>query len=268
VIDDPDERKRFRKRRLGIRSFVGVRERILLEPRTSDRWDKERYFVRRSRRRFSAGVVKLESLCALLAHLSPILIDGDSRYLFGSPGGLYPVQVYLHARSVRGLHAGTYYYHPDDHSLVVLQPGADIDAGVHALENVNLAAQSSFSLFFVADMLAIEPVYGGKSRDYALLQAGLMAQLLEENARAAGLGVCQVGWLNFDLVRGLFELGARHEFLHAMVGGGLEEGETAELFPLKNGKDLFALRQQINALAPEELEQLLRALSADDDARR
>ena len=270
LIDDPEERKRFRERRVGIRCFGTEKHRVALEPRATHRWDTDRYFARRSRRRFATGAVRFESLCALLAQLSATTVDGAPRYLYGSPGGLYPVQVYLSIKSdrVRGLGAGSYYYHPGDHCLVSLHPLAEIDVSVHALENLGLAEQASFTLLFVADMQAIEPLYGGKSRDYALLQTGLMAQLLEENARATGLGVCQVGWLDFEKLRDSFDLGAGYEFLHAMVGGALDEAEAADFVRSKPDRDLCALRQQIDALAPEQLDQLLHALSPEDDPVR
>jgi hypothetical protein len=90
-----------------------------------------------------------------------------------------------------------------------------------------------------------------------------MAQLLEASSASLGLGLCQVGWLDFDQVRPLFALDHRHEFLHAVLGGGREE---REFDAPATDNELERLRRQVAVLAPAEVDAMLAALSAGDDS--
>jgi aryl carrier-like protein len=117
---------------------------------------------------------------------------------------------------------GTWYYHPAAHRLVPLAPGAHIETTAHAPVNRSLFAGSAFSLFLVGQMDAIVPVYGERGRHYAALEAGAMTHLLETAASAHGLGLCQIGDLDFAAVRHLFSLGDEHTLLHSLVGGAID----------------------------------------------
>src|SRR5439155_6773572 len=59
------------------------------------------------------------------------------------------------------------------------------------------------------------------ARDFCLLEAGYMSQLLMSGA-PAGLGLCPVGWLDFDRIQSLFALEPSHCFLHALLGGRVD----------------------------------------------
>ena len=98
---------------------------------------------------------------------------------------------------------------------------------MHTLINRPVFDQAAFSLFLVAQMSAITPMYGEKARDFALLEAGLMTQLLEASAAGFGLGLCQVGLVDFDAARGLFSLEETHVFLHALLGGRIDQERTS-----------------------------------------
>jgi hypothetical protein len=50
-----------------------------------------------------------------------------------------------------------------------------------------------------------------------------MTHLLESSASRFGLGVCQVGWLQFDEFRHLMHLDERQDLLHSLVGGLAKE---------------------------------------------
>ena len=68
-----------------------------------------------------------------LGCLRQIDVNGLPKYRYGSAGGLYPVQAYLVIKPGRvdGCAAGTYYYHPRDHRLILLRARAEIDRGIH-----------------------------------------------------------------------------------------------------------------------------------------
>jgi amino acid adenylation domain-containing protein len=227
LIDDHERRDAFKKEQRRLRPLTGSlpalrlpRPSVALVATTPER---------RSRRTFSAEPVALADFGAWLECLAQSRVENSPKHQYGSAGGLYPVQAYLHVRPGRidDLEAGTYYYHPVEHVLLPLTPDVDIDRAVHAVINRPVYDRAAFSLFLVAQMSAIEPVYGEKSRDFALLEAGLATQLLEETAARHRIGLCQIGLLDFDAVRDRFLLEDSHLLLHAMLGGRIAPDSAA-----------------------------------------
>jgi amino acid adenylation domain-containing protein len=178
---------------------------------------------RRSHHELAPEAVSLADLSGWLGALAQV--QSPDRPLpgrrYGSAGSLYPVQVYLHVRPgrVEGVAAGTYLYDPAGHRLVALTPGAEIDAGVHAPANRGVFETAALSVFLIGKMDAIRPLYGDRAQRYALIEAGLITQLLETSAPSSNLGSCQIGDLDFDRIRDLFALDSDHELLHSLVAG-------------------------------------------------
>ena len=203
------------------------------------------FLSRRSWREFGAEPVAAAALGLLLACLRQLRIGSHPRpkLRYGSAGSLYPVQVYLHVVEgrVRGLAGGTYYYHPEAHRLVPLALGARLDAAMHAPVNRATFAGAAFSLFLVGRMDVVAPHYGERARHYALLEAGAMAQLLETSATAHGLGLCQIGELDFAAVRPLLDLDGGDELLHSLVGGHIEASRLTLAAYRQEAADVRAL---------------------------
>ena len=132
------------------------------------------------------------------------------------------MQTYLHIKEggIAGCPAGTYYYHPLEHGLVPLTLGAELDPAIHEpFTNRPTFEQARFSLFFVSQPAAIEPMYGDLAGRFSLLEAGAMAHAIESSAWRFGLGVCPIGLIDFAAIRALFHLEDGQELLHAHVGG-------------------------------------------------
>jgi epothilone synthetase B len=219
IILDPLERRVFS---LGRR---GLRDRPAGPPlRLSKAWIvPEAYRQRRTHRRFQATPIGFEQLQQFLAALAALESEGAAlpRYRYPSAGSLYPVQAYLHVQPGRaeGVPAGTYYYHPEQHSLIPLVPDAIIDRTVHATVNQPVFDAAAFSLFLVAQLEAIRPLYGDMALEFCKLEAGYMGQLLMTEATRAGLGLCPLGTLDFLPLRSLFDLDDGHVLVHSFVGG-------------------------------------------------
>jgi SagB-type dehydrogenase family enzyme len=223
--DQQGLRASFAKDRRALRAMAGPLPPLrLLRTQSGPGGARSAAHDRRSQRRFSAEPVALADLAGLLQCLAEETSDGRARYRYGSAGGLYPVQVYLHVRPRRvdGCADGTYYYHPVEHGLQPLSPGVDLDPAVHALVNRPMFDRAAFSIFLVAQMSAITPVYAEKAPDFALIEAGLITQLLETSAAIHHIGLCQIGLIDFDAIRNLFLLEESHLFLHALVGGRID----------------------------------------------
>ena len=186
---------------------------------------------RRSHRRFRLAPVPAAALAALLGSLRELVIDGRPKYRYGSAGGLYPVQTYLYVKPgrVAGVTQGTYYYHPVEHALVALVPGAALDRGIYdPFVGRPVFDEAAFALFLVAQLRAVAPLYGELAPLYAAIESGLIAQLLESDAPAAGLGLCQIGGVDFARVRDRFALDDGHLLIHSLVGGRVAGGDQGD----------------------------------------
>ncbi len=158
-------------------------------------------------------------------------IGGAAKYAYGSAGGFYPVQTYLHAKpdGIAGCPAGTFYYHPVEHRSCRSRLVRELDSAIHEpFTNRPTFEQARFSLFFVNQPRAIEPIYGDLAGRFSLLEAGAMAQALETSAWRFGLGVCPIGWLDFAVVRDLLQLEEGQELLHAHIGGLAETPDRGD----------------------------------------
>ena len=259
VMINPEERERFKESKPGVRKADASKPSIELAPVEPSLELLEEYRTRRSYRRFSLRPVPFEAISRLLSYLRPLTLDGKTKYLYASPGGLYPTQLYLHCKTgrVAGLDAGTYYYHPLDHRLVVLQPRVEISRDIHIpFINTPIYDEAAFSLFFVCEFAALAPGYGERSLHFATMEAGILTHLLETRAYQHGIGLCSIGTIDFDQIRPWFDLSNSHVLIHSIVGGRIEE--DTESGPAPGGR-VASLQERISKMSPEEVKALLNA---------
>jgi amino acid adenylation domain-containing protein len=221
VLRDPLERLHFKLTKPGMRHDDGRASIQLTRPEVTERF-LEPYISRRSYRRFADGWVPFERFGDLLSSLYAVEIDGTPfpKYRYASAGGLYPVQTYLYIKPdrVEGVGGGTYFYRAATHSLFPLSLNSQIHStDFHGAEAI--FDQSSFALFFVAQLSSIVPMYGELARDFCVIEAGSMCQLLETLAPSYQIGLCQIGGLDFQPIRHLFDLEQSHSYLHCLLGG-------------------------------------------------
>ncbi len=219
TIEDAELRKQFKNRQHGVRRLDPAFKRVRLESAADLYWQFEKY---RSVRSFDPAPLPAYALARLLACLSYVVLNGQPKYMYPSAGGLYPVQAYVYIKPARvqGVSGGVFYYNPALHELVTLLEGASIDADVYDfLINRPVFESAAFSIYLVAEMAAIEPMYGVRSVEFCQIEAGAMAQALTVSAAENGLGLCQVGMMDFERVRSLFALGASHRLVLSLLGG-------------------------------------------------
>jgi pyochelin synthetase len=223
MIFDVHQRELFKAAGHGLRPPAPDASLVRLESRDDERTFERRLLERRSERRYDDAPLAIEALGDLLGRLRALRIEGKLKYGYGSAGSSYPVQTYLYVKPERvdRLAPGTWYYQPVEHRLHSIRSDARIESKVHYLENRPIFDSSAFSIFFIGRMDAIAPLYGDKSRDFALIEAGLMTQVLELAATAAGIGLCQIGDMQFPRVRDAFSLAPNDILLHSLIGGPL-----------------------------------------------
>lgn len=147
-----------------------------------------------STRSFSTRAMELNEIASLLS----VLKRQEGRTLYPSAGAIYPVQIYLHIKEskVNGLTAGTYYFHPIKGSLHRISEERLKKEELHFPPNFELYAQSAVSLLLVANLSAIAPLYGEKAKDYCLIEAGAMSELIRTKGAELNIGQCIVGHIN------------------------------------------------------------------------
>jgi len=229
LLQDPLERLKFKLAKPGLRpdsdrSFIQ-----LVKPAVDEACVRT-YLSRRSHRNFSETLVPFERFSSFLGTLLQLDIKGAPfpKYRYGSAGGLYPVQTYLYVKPgrIEGLAPGTYYHNPASHRLSLLETQVQMDRELFP-KSQTIFDECGFALFFVGQLDAISPLYGEHARDFCLIEAGLICQLLESTAADHQIGLCQIGGLDFKPIRHLFALGENHVYLHCLLGGRIDPGHLA-----------------------------------------
>lgn len=233
IITNPAERLAFKLKESHIRKVNGS---ALKLPAPTD---TETYIRRRSYRNFIQQKITLNQLGLLLNKLVQVRLPGlpFAKYSYASAGGLYPVQtyVYLHPNKIEEGVSGIYYLNPREGSLMPIAPNVILNQEFHAGPNRSIADRAAFSIFFIADMAAIQPLYGEEAGwHFAVMEAGTLCQLLEDNAPEHGLGLCQLGMADFAKVAEHFQLSPTHRYIHCTVGGVAGEEAFTQAALLKD----------------------------------
>ncbi len=220
-------------------------------PETQPHWQRQSY------RQFLPDAIALETFSQWLGILGA-RTDAFPlpKYRYASAGSLYPVQTYLAIQPDRitGLDAGIYYYHPQQHELIQLSR-ASLDSTAFGV-NQPLFEQAGFTVFLIGKLAAIAPIYGERSRDFCLLEAGYMSQLLMETAPQFELGLCPIGDLDFAAIAAAFDLEPDHLWLHGLVGGGIAPAwmqQRQPLLPQTHPSPQSLIRQKLQDFLAQKL---------------
>lgn len=264
LIQDPKARDAFKKARHGRRPTADQQSVVPLADEVPEAM-RDLLDARRSVREFALRPLPLSSLAALLDTLA----QRDGRRRYGSAGDSYSVQTYLYAKPGRvvGLSGGAYYHDPEGGALHPLDGGARLtNAAFDAFTGAPAFEEAAFVVALVAELRAIEPLYGSRSLQFAGIEAGLMTGLLETAAPPCGLAVCQIGSADEAILREVFVLGPSHRVLHVVVVGIGDPGNGESASLLDEERRLARLIDRVAALTEDEAAALLAACrSATED---
>ncbi|UVM52811.1 amino acid adenylation domain-containing protein [Pseudomonas sp. B21-015] len=176
--------------------------------------------LRAAKRQYGGEPLSVAQLSRLLSLLKA---GQGSGYLYNADAAL-DLKIYLHLAGPTTGHGeaqcpppGIYRYHRDSHSLSRIGEGDPLAFnGSYTPFNRKHAQQARLRIFIIAGR---SPAYGGESRYFNLLQAGRIGQLLLEKQAEFGIGLCPIGSMYFDRIRGAFDLDEGDELLHSFVGG-------------------------------------------------
>jgi epothilone synthetase B len=185
---------------------------------------ERKYRERVSYRSFIQEPVPLSQLSDFLSSLCSRELAGLPKYLYPSASSLYPVQTYMYIKPgrVEGLAAGIYYYNPRTHRLMLISADVVLSQDVHGSVNQPIFEQSAFSLFLIGDLATLSEQYGELARDFCLLEAGYMSQLLALSAPEQHIGLCSIGGLDFASIRPFFQLPESSVLLHSLLCGRID----------------------------------------------
>lgn len=234
VLSDPIARVTFKLNRHGLPDVAPDAPAVALPGGAFDDARRAAWLERQSFRHFVAESVSLERLAAVLGALQELPMDGAPlpKFRYPSAGSLYPVRVYVVVKDgrVAGLAGGAYVYDPSGHRLVSVGPQAAM-APLYPGPNRPLVEASAFSIILVGRRAAVEPMYGPLWRDFCLLEAGYMGQLLSSAAPAEQIGLCPLGFLADGPTRDLLHLDAADVVLHSFAGGGITPAQVESWSP-------------------------------------
>ncbi|MCC5666166.1 AMP-binding protein [Nostoc sp. CHAB 5784] len=101
----------------------------------------------------------------------------------------------------------------------------EVDSSVYG-GNRLIFEQSAFSVFLIGKMSAIAPMYGELAKDFCLLEAGHIGQLLMNTAPTQQIGLCPIGYLEFTELQDLFHLESSQVLFYSFVAGKIDLLQT------------------------------------------
>lgn len=178
--------------------------------------------ARRSGLREAPAALEVGTLATVLA--SGYGASGEGRRAAPSGGALYPLELYVVARTVNGLAPGVFHVDPLRRALESLD---DRDPGValaDALPLPELAATAAAAVFVTAVFWRTRFKYGLRGYRFALLEAGHLAQNLLLAAAALGLPALPLGGFYDARIERLLGVdGVDESVLYGVLLGGEAE---------------------------------------------
>jgi len=258
VLLDPVERIEFKLKQTGLRQLKPSQSSIQLPKPKFDEIVTQEYLQRQSYRQFQDESISLELFSQFLSCLLQMQLEDSPlpKYRYPSAGSLYPVQTYLYVKHNRiaGLAAGYYYYHPAEHNLILLSAEASILGNIYG-GNQLIFEQSAFSLFLIGQLSTIAPMYGELAKDFCLLEAGYIGQLLMNSAPEHQIGLCPIGYLEFEKFQTMFGLESGQILLHSFLGGKIDQAQTRQWLQISRKPD--SLTEDIHNFLQQKLPEYL-----------
>jgi SagB-type dehydrogenase family enzyme len=140
-----------------------------------------------------------------------------------SGGGLYPIDLYVAVNNVEGLKKGVYRYRPLQDDLVEDNPQVTVEEVLKCIsmtEDMLTTSKSNAIFFTVARPWKSMRKYGDRGMRFVFMETGAIAQNINLNSVALGLGTCDCASVYDDEIHRLLGLdGVFSVLTHAVVLG-------------------------------------------------
>lgn len=163
---------------------------------------------RRSHRRLTGEPITREELARLLRFTYGLTAPGSRFRPVASPGALYPLEIYVVARTIEGLEPWLYHFNVEKHALDVV---ARVDKWEQIKETVSIGDmddpdEASALLFITAVLQRATAKYLDRGYRMILFEAGEVAHSLSLLATSLGLGGYMIGGFMDDAVSDVLEI--------------------------------------------------------------
>lgn len=185
-------------------------------------FDRRWYSIRSSRREYIDAPVAFAQFSRFMGLLQPVECEGRPRYLYPSVSGTFGLTVYLYVKEggIEGLGEGVYRYDSGRHTLIQVtgKPSKAFKLSYTPFNRKHYA-DSRFCLYLTADLDLLRPLYGDSSLHLAFLESGYIGQYLLDHQAEFDMGLCPIGGMHFERIRGDFQLRESQVLLHSFTCG-------------------------------------------------
>ena len=147
---------------------------------------------RRSIREFLKEPLTLEEVSQLAWSASGIT-SSDGLRAAPSPGGTFPIEIYLVIFNVTNIKAGIYRYNYIDHTLIFHKDIKSSNSLATASLGQNFISEAAINIVLSADYSKTTATYGERGNRYVWMEAGHIAENIHLQAASLGLGTVILG---------------------------------------------------------------------------
>jgi SagB-type dehydrogenase family enzyme len=141
-----------------------------------------------------------------------------------SAGGLYPLELYVLAMNVKGLHPGIYHYHPHASKLEFIDSNAiDRELLSHLFLQQSWIMNAAVVIIATTIMERTLSKYRDRGYRYILFEAGHVFQNMNLVAAAHKIGAVNIGAFLDDELGTLLRVDADEKVIYAMAMGGVRQ---------------------------------------------
>lgn len=173
---------------------------------------------RRSVREFNDSALTLKEISQLLWAAQGVT-DLRGYRTAPSAGALYPLEIYLAARSIQGLHPAIYRYRPQHHTLQQTEASDKHAQIAKAAFEQSWLANSPVILVISAIYERTTQKYGDRGIRYVHMEAGHAAQNVFLQAVALDLQTITVGAFDDNAISEILRLSSKEQPLYLMPIG-------------------------------------------------
>ena len=159
---------------------------------------------RRSIRHFSSDSLALSEV-GQLCWAALGITDGRKR-TNPSAGAIYPIQLFVQVNRVSVVTSGIYRYHPEQHTLMLMQSGDFGSRLRQASYNQSMLETAALNLILAGDYLKIQEVYGDRGIRYLDMEAGHIGQSIYLQCESLNLGTVAVGAFDEQKISDLLQV--------------------------------------------------------------
>jgi SagB-type dehydrogenase family enzyme len=165
---------------------------------------------RRSVRTFRDDALTLEEI-GQLCWAGQGVTGGGGYRASPSAGALYPLEIYLVSRNVKGLASGVYHYQPQDHRLEGIKEGNFLSPLASAALNQSCVKQAPAAIVIAGVYERTTRKYRDRGIRYVYIEAGAAGENICLQAVSLGLGTVIVGAFDDKQVKSVVGLKPEEE---------------------------------------------------------